>query len=531
MRGKNKSISLASTFFILAIIAFSICSVQHFQTARPTTQTPQLIPPPPSAPLWTYTTGGYVRAVAVSEDGSTIVAGSYDNKIYVFGRQSNATMWTYKTSSDIYNVAVSANGSTIVAGAAGPDNTIRVFGKQSNTTIWTYRTGSIVWSVAVSADGNTIAAGSADRMIRVFSRQDNATIWAYYADPMFSVAVSADGNTIVGGDDDRIYVFGRKDNTTMWTYKSGYNLFDVAVSANGNTVVAGCKDSTYDNYVRVFSRQSNTTLWNFGAGTNEFFDVAVSSDGTTIGAGCYDHHLRVFERTSNASLVDYDTGRAILRSLSVSSDGSTIACGSGPTALSYSKSYGPLWSYVVPSDIGSTSGESVAISGDGSVGVYGCSDNKLYVFQYDTTPPVLGSPSVFPSSPVGGQNVNVSVSVTDNVEISGVYLYYWNISSSSWSSVAMSHTGAAYKATVGPFSSGEVVSYYVAARDTSGNTAGSPADAPLSYYTITIGTPPLEETATPEGIQWTSVVIGAGLGVIIAMIVSLAAMRGKRSGR
>jgi hypothetical protein len=528
LRGKSPT-SFCSAFMISVLIVSVLCSVQGFQVTQTKTQTQQLVPPPPSAPHWTYKFDHLAGRAAVSEDGSTIVDISHC-KIYVFSRQSNSTIWTYEVPSSILSVAISANGSTIVVCTGGGlDNRVLVFGRQSNMTIWTYKAGSSVLSVDVSADGNTIVAGSISHGIHVFSRQNNATIRVYYVDRSCWVSVSADGSTIVGQGDDSIYVFGEEANTTMWTYTCGESLLNVAVSASGNTIVAGCRESLFDNYFRVFGRSNNATLWSYGSGSNEFCGVAVSSDGATIGASCLDHHVRVFGRASNATLVDYDAGAAITYAFALSSDASTIAWAYSKGLFSYSKGFGLLWSYSL---VTVAVFPMVWVSGDGSLTV--CSnDYTIRVFDYDVTPPVLGTPGVSPSSPVGGQHVDISVSVTDNVAVSTVALHYWNSSSGSWSCAEMSLTGVAYNASMGPFSSGDVISYYVTAEDSSGNTAGSPANAPLSYYTIMVGTPqpPSGGESVPAGIESTSVLLGAGLGAAIAIIIFFALLWEKKRRR
>jgi WD40 repeat protein len=177
MERKNRPIFLAATVFILAIIAFGLCSVQGAQAGQSLTQQPtRLIPPPPSAPYWTYATGDMVRAVAVSEDGNTIVAGSWDKKLYVFDGKSSTPLWTFTSTSAIHDVAVSADGNTIVAGTTVPDGQIRVFSRGSSMPIWTYTTLIYINSVSVSADGNTIAACGDDYCIRVFGRQSGTPI-------------------------------------------------------------------------------------------------------------------------------------------------------------------------------------------------------------------------------------------------------------------------------------------------------------------------------------------------------------------
>jgi WD40 repeat protein len=301
----------------------------------------------------------------------------------------------------------------------------------------------------------------------------------------------------------------------------------VSVSADGNTIA----EASNDGYVRVFGRNSNTTLWSYST-AYIMYGVAVSRDGKTISAGGMDGYLKVFNRLGNTPLLNFDTGNGISNVVAISSDGSTIACGNANGANSrvylFSKFSGLQWDYAVPDDISTLFGPGVGISGDGTLVAYGCSDYKLYVFQYDYDAPVIGTPAVAPPSPVGGQSASISVSVTDNLEVFGVTLHYWNSVTSSWSSVPMSPAGAAYEATIGPFSSGDVVSYYVSATDTSGNTASSPASAPLSYYTFTVG---VSSEGALVSQNMISVLIGVALGAVIVIVASFAMMRGKKSRR
>jgi WD40 repeat protein len=530
VRGKSKSISLASTLLILTVMTFSICCAQGIQATPPSTHPQMLIPPPPSTPYWTYKTGASVRTVAISTDGKMVVAGSNDKYIYVFGRSSNTTLWTYKTDNVIRSVAVSDNGSTIVAGSW--DDKVYAFDRSSNTTLWTYKTGAYLDFVAISADGNTIVAGSEDHSIYVFGRSSNTTLWTYKTgDWVGGVAVSADGNTIVAGsEDDSFYVFGRSSNTTLWTYKTSYRVYGAAVSSDGNTIVAGDAGGA-NTHIYVFGRSSNTTLWTYKT-ASDVYGVTVSRDGTTIAAGSWDRYLRVFGRSSNTTLIEYNTGQRINRATAISSDGSTIACGdddwidANSQVFLFSKTAGLLWDYTTGTGIGGAPQESAsaaAISSDGSLSAYGGNDGTVFVFQYDMVPPVLGSPSVSPSSPVGGQNVNVSVSATDNVGVSTVTVYYRDASAGSWSSAVMSPAGSVYTARIGPFASGVTIYYYVTAVDTSGNIVNSPVDAPVGYHTFAVGSAP--------GIQWTSVLIGAALGAVIAIVVCFVLLRGKKGGR
>ena len=254
-------------------------------------------------------------SVAVSSDGSTIVAGAYQAAIggnskqgaaYVFvksGSWTNATQTAKLTAADGaadnylgYSVAVSPDGSTIVAGAYqaaiggnSKQGAAYVFVKSGS---WTNATqtakltaadgaasNQLGYSVAVSADGSTIVAGAPYAKIGTNSGQGAAYVFVKsgswttgtqtgklaaadgtsYSHLGTSAAVSADGSTIVAGARDAkigsnsyqgaAYVVVKSGSWTTATQAAkltaadgaGYNYLGtcVDVSADGSTAVAG----------------------------------------------------------------------------------------------------------------------------------------------------------------------------------------------------------------------------------------------------------------------------------------------------
>ena len=59
---------------------------------------------------WSYTTGGDVHAVSISADGEYIAAGSYDDKVYLFDKDSSTPLWSYTTENYVRSVIISADG-------------------------------------------------------------------------------------------------------------------------------------------------------------------------------------------------------------------------------------------------------------------------------------------------------------------------------------------------------------------------------------------------------------------------------------
>ncbi|MDP7474345.1 MAG: PQQ-binding-like beta-propeller repeat protein, partial [Candidatus Poseidoniia archaeon] len=89
--------------------------------------------------LWSYQTGSIVYSVAISADGEYITAGSWDNRVYLFDKDSSTPLWNYDAGDAVYSVAISANGEYITAGS-WDNKKVYLFDKGSSTPLWS--TGS-----------------------------------------------------------------------------------------------------------------------------------------------------------------------------------------------------------------------------------------------------------------------------------------------------------------------------------------------------------------------------------------------------
>ncbi|MHA1428280.1 MAG: outer membrane protein assembly factor BamB family protein [Candidatus Helarchaeota archaeon] len=203
---------------------------------------------------WSYSTGDDVESVAISGDGQYIVAGSYDNKVYLFQRNNSTPLWAYSTGSNVWSVAISGDGQYIVAGSC--DNKVYLFQRNSSTPLWAYSTGSNVESVAISGDGQYIVAGSYYSEVYLFQRNSSTPLWAYSTGSYVeSVAISGDGQYIVAGTfyyfyynfyyiyHGEVYLFQRNSSTPLWAYSTGDGVESVAISGDGQYIVAGSRNN------------------------------------------------------------------------------------------------------------------------------------------------------------------------------------------------------------------------------------------------------------------------------------------------
>ncbi|KAF8997096.1 hypothetical protein BDQ17DRAFT_1512198 [Cyathus striatus] len=107
----------------------------------------------------------WVRSVAISQDGATIVSDSADMTVRVWNSHSGKLLNELKGHSDkVRSVAISQDGATIVSGS--DDRTVRVWNSYSGKLLNELK-GHSHWvrSVAISQDGATIVSGSHDNTV------------------------------------------------------------------------------------------------------------------------------------------------------------------------------------------------------------------------------------------------------------------------------------------------------------------------------------------------------------------------------
>jgi hypothetical protein len=373
------------------------------------------------------------NAVAVSADGSTVVVAAWaatvsgkanQGALYVFERPaggwSNATEAAKLTASDGaaqdtlgYSVAVSSDGSTVVAGAIfatevanhnGPGAAyvfVRPGGGWRDATETARLTASdrheaanFGISVAISGDGSTVAVGAQQAVI------DGTKLGAVYVFVRSGSVWSSATETakLQGSDEGGIDLLGHC----------------VGLSRDGSTIVAGADGATVagsDGLGAVYLFVKPGSGWTSGtetakltpgaAGAVDFaFAVAVSGNGATVAASANKFtdqpgpgEVFIFSRPaggwSNSSPVakltasDGAQGDSLGESVAVSADGSTVFAGASGAAVAggrgaayeFGKPAGGWASETETAKLagadGGLFGSSVAISDDGSTLVAG----------------------------------------------------------------------------------------------------------------------------------------------------------------
>jgi WD40 repeat protein len=360
-----------------------------------------------------------VNSVAISNDGSRLVAGTY---FYPYkGTHRNHTDGTFGTycfdsaggqlwknefngNEGVYDVAISGNGAVAVAGGlvsggkygTPPDQgLLRAFDTTNGAVLLDYiGTARRFISVALSDAGNVLAATADDNQLYLFPQKGGAfpaiptTPFAAGKHEKF-VAVHPSGAWLAACDKDgNIYQAnldgGAVSSTSQWHTPITVGLLAVAIAADADVFVVGGDDVVY-----LFNRNSvangPVAQYQTGAGVNGVRWVAISDDGlliTTV-VNQFTGGLLIAISVNGAALA-FDWHRALQNnpnSTRMDSAGTYVTVAGGypdnvPGAFYLFDSSGnPLWAYPT-----SKMNWPMVISANAQGIAAGSDDNTLYFF-------------------------------------------------------------------------------------------------------------------------------------------------------
>jgi len=344
---------------------------------------------------WSYNIGYYGMGafglpVAITPDGTFLVAGNNNGKVCFFHSSSSTPLWINTEVGRVQSVAISSNGDYIAIVSSFPRylNKLYLFSRLNSTPIWEFSfsgSGSYC-QVVMSSDGNNISIASSD--LYFFHKSSPTPLWSYTSiyGGITSVDMSSDGKYILAGlkYGGVVYFFNSSSPIPLWNYTSTDDIYSIALSSNGKFATVGTDELLLFN---SSDPTPNVPIWKYEINMSETastkMEVDISSKGNYIAASStvhnpltsqYDINVYLFNNLNSTPKVPLwtDTKRTdSTRDISITPLGDFIFVVGSESVYLYMKTSSKLFFQKDPRVPISQSLLSGAISADGTYFVVG----------------------------------------------------------------------------------------------------------------------------------------------------------------
>ena len=266
-------------------------------------------------------------SVALSSDGTLVVAGTSDGHIGLWRVADRAPLWAVQGhKGGVWSVAFSADGRLVASG--GLDGTAQLWEAGTGRQLTTLRSHpGGVWLVALSADGRLLASGGTDGAVLLWELTSGRllTTLQVHSGGSWHVALSADGQLLASGGDDGTVQLWEASSGELLATLSGHAgvVWGVALSADGRLLASGGDDGT----VRLWETGTGQLLTTLQAHTGAVWHVALSADGRLLASGGGDGTVRLWEASSGRPLATLSGPTGAVRVVALSADGRLAASG------------------------------------------------------------------------------------------------------------------------------------------------------------------------------------------------------------
>ncbi len=267
---------------------------------------------------------GAVHAVAVSPDGSLIVAAGFDTKVRIFDGLTGDLLHTLERHRDwVYSLAFSPDGTRLVSG--GRDRTIQIWDPVSGERIIGARMSAEIADLDFAPDDIRFAA--------VGFYSSLGEVWDTNGSPLFMLeghdtrlrSVAYTGQLLATGDANGVLILHDtvSGNAIAELGQAGGEILTMDFSPDGSTLAVG----TAQHNIQLWDVQALEMITSWSAHSSQVWSLVYTPDGRLIISGGADATVRVWDAATGEKLAGLAGHGAAVRSVALSRDGATLASG------------------------------------------------------------------------------------------------------------------------------------------------------------------------------------------------------------
>jgi len=205
---------------------------------------------PGSRYLWSFETADQVASLAVSENGTAIVAGCKNGNVYVFNKNGGLRR-TYHQQDEILKVGISPDGG--YAGWCGLNGFVTL--EHDGKILYRKKIGNLGRGVSIGQNGKFWIYSVNDRIVYLDSRGE--VFWERkLSDWVESLRISPDCSLVAVGTSDGSFMVLNNEGNLLWSKTVGNPVVRISFSPAGRYIVTGMKNGI----VTVYTNSGEQTL-------------------------------------------------------------------------------------------------------------------------------------------------------------------------------------------------------------------------------------------------------------------------------
>lgn len=266
-----------------------------------------------------------VTALAFLPDNNGLVVGYNDGNLVLLDTATGTINLRFaQIEAEIHDAAVTPDGRRLVVGTS--DGSLRLWEVATGRLLRSFSVEAPVWQVDLSRDGRRLATAIGDGTLRIWSvvNSEQERIFSGHGSAANATAFSPDGTRALSASSDRTLI--------LWDLAGGQQLFTLtghAASVNavtfapdGRTALSGGSDGQ----VILWDLQSGALVRRFEGDTSTVLAVAFSPDGRRVLAASIGGQVNVWDVSTGQQSTYSGHSSAVLTAV-FSPDGTAVLSG------------------------------------------------------------------------------------------------------------------------------------------------------------------------------------------------------------